>query len=359
MKAAVLGSGNGGCAAAYDLSKFGFGVRLFDFPEFPENIEAVSRAGGIHAPGEADGFAEVEYAGHDMEKAMAGAELVFAVGPAYSTEPFGKACRQYAKAGQKFIVCPGSCGGGVVFKRALGAELTDSGIVVAETSTLPYAVRVLEPGKIHIYLRLKGGVLLAALPSSETGRVIDLLKPVFPCLSPAKNVLQTALQNANPVIHPTVTLLNAANVERTRGGFLFYEEGVTSAVGNVIEAVDKERIAIGKALGITVVPDPVQGGKQGYMLEENYSTGYSKAPGFAGIKAQSDLRNRYLMEDVGYGLVFFSNLGKQLGVATPVMDSIIQLASVLLKKDFAGEKARTMESMGLSGYSAKELDELL
>ena len=105
---------------------------------------------------------------------------------------------------------------------------------------------------------------------------------MWPAVEKADSVFQTTLQNGNPVIHPAVTLLNAALLERTGGGFLFYEEGVTESVGRLIEAVDNERLAIAGALGVTVLSEPAIGAKQGYMLEENYSTGYSTAPGFLG-----------------------------------------------------------------------------
>jgi opine dehydrogenase len=71
-------------------------------------------------------------------------------------------------------------------------------------------------------------------------------------MAPAGNVLQTSLQNGNPVIHPAITLLNAALIERTGGDFFFYEDGVTPAVGRLIEAVDRERISIGRALGVDI-----------------------------------------------------------------------------------------------------------
>ena len=84
------------------------------------------------------------------------------------------------------------------------------------------------------------------------------------------------------------------------------------------------------------------------MVEENYSTGYSAAPGFRGIRAQSKLDNRYLTEDVGFGMVFLSDLGRQIGVPTPVMDAIIEIASVVMARDFRGEARRTMAGAGLS-----------
>jgi opine dehydrogenase len=152
-----------------------------------------------------------------------------------------------------------------------------------------------------------------------------------------------------------VTLLNAGLLERTGGDFLFYEEGVTDSVGRLIETVDRERLAIAAALGVTVLSEPAIGMKQGYMLEHNYSTAYSTAPGFLGIKAQSQLDHRYLTEDVGYSLVFLTDLAARLGVPTPVMDAVVTIASVVLARDFRAEGARTLTTLGLDGLSPQEL----
>ena len=216
-------------------------------------------------------------------------------------------------------------------------------------------MRVTEPGVVNVFLKLTTGVLLAGLPRAGTDRLYDLVKDVWPAVEKGESVLQTTLQNGNPVIHPAVTLLNAGLLERTGGGFLFYEEGVTESVGRLIEAVDEERQAIAGALGITILSDPALGIKQGYMLEENYSTGYSTAPGFLGIGAQSELDHRYLTEDVGYSLVFLTDLATRLGVATPVMDAVIAIASVVLARDFRAEGRRTVSTLGLDGMSREQL----
>ena len=167
---------------------------------------------------------------------------------------------------------------------------------------------------------------------------------MYPNTEEAAGIFQTTLQNGNPVIHPAVTLLNAALIERTGGDFMFYEEGVTEAVGRVIKAVDDERLTIAGALGVTILSEPDIGVRQGYMTESNYSTGYSAAPGFRGIKAQGELHHRYLTEDVGYSMVFLTDLARHLSVPTPTMDALIHLASVVTGEDFAGERARTMET---------------
>jgi opine dehydrogenase len=199
---------------------------------------------------------------------------------------------------------------------------------------------------------------LAALPGRHTDDILRLIADVYPGMEPARSVLQTSLQNANPVIHPAVTLANAARIEGTGGNFLFYEEGVSDSTGRLIEALDRERIAIGSKLGLTIFPDPQMGMRQGYMLEDNYGAAYRQAPGFLGIGAQPQLDHRYLNEDVGYGLVFMSGLAKQVDVATPSMDAVIQLTSVLMNRDYAGEALRTPETLGIAGYSAVELGAL-
>ncbi|MGY3718264.1 NAD/NADP octopine/nopaline dehydrogenase family protein [Sutcliffiella cohnii] len=354
MKIAVLGSGNGGTAVAADWSLAGHDVYMFDFEGFQQNIEAINKNGGIYTEGDLNGFANIRYAGTDIEHVLDGADLVFVVGPAYGTKAFGEACKDYIKENQIVIVCPSSCAGSIVFKNALNESIRDK-IIVGETSTLPYACRLIEPGKVKVFLKLKAGLFIAASPASHIDKVFDIFKTVYPSSLPAKNILQTTLQNGNPVIHPAVTILNAGLIERTKGDFYFYEDGVTSSVGRLIEAVDRERLSLADKLGIDILSEPDLGCIQGYMNSNNYSEGYSTAPGFKGIKAQQSLDDRYLTEDVGYGLVFMSELGKHIGVETPVMDSVITIASVLLQRDFRAEKIRTMESLGLDRYSIEEL----
>jgi opine dehydrogenase len=326
MKISVLGAGAGGTALAFDCAAHGHEVRLFDFPQFPGNIAAIADHGGIDAEGDIEGFASIAYAGHDIDQALEGAELIWVVGPAFSTEPFGAAVKGKLRSGQTVIVSPGSCGGALAFKKAAGLAVDDDSIRLAETHTLHYAVRLIQPGRIRVFLKLKAGNLLAALPGHHTDQILQMIADVYPSMEPARSVLQTSLQNANPVIHPAVTLANAARIEDTGGDFLFYEEGVTDSVGRLIEAVDRERITIGR-----------------------------EAPGFLGIGAQPQLDHRYLNEDVGYGLVFMSRLARQIGVETPTINAIIQFASVLMNRDYATEALRTPETLGIADLSVSEL----
>ena len=227
-------------------------------------------------------------------------------------------------------------------------------MIVSETSTLPYACRIIEPGNVQIFHKLTDGVFFASLPASETENAYKAFKEIYPESKLSKNVLQTLLQNGNNVIHPAVSLLNVGRIESPED-FFFYEDGVTPAVGKLMEAVDNERMAIAKAYGLEVLSEPEMGYLQGYMLEKNYHTGYSKAPGFLGIKAQTQLDNRYFTEDVGYGLVILEDMAKVVNVETPVITSIIKIVSVLLETDFHNNANRTLDKLGLSNLSKDKM----
>jgi opine dehydrogenase len=59
-------------------------------------------------------------------------------------------------------------------------------------------------------------------------------------------------------------------------------------------------------------------------------------------------------EDLLYGYVPISALGDQLGVETPTIDVMIELASILLGRDFWREGV-TLRELGLEGMSAEEM----
>jgi len=351
MKIAILGSGNGACAAAADWSLAGHEVKMFDFEQFPKNIEEINKNGGVHVEGKLNGFGPVAYCGHSIEKAVSGADLILAIGPSYSAEPFANVVKDHISPNQIYVVCPGSFGGALITKKIFESTSNAHDVTVCESSTLPYAARVTKPGYAKIFLKLKGGLFLAAIPNSQTDKALEVFRTVYPCTKKAKNVLQTMLQNANPVIHPSVMLMNAGSIQRN-GDLLFYEEGVTPAVGRLIKAVDADRLKIAEKLGVNIIPDGKLGVLQGYMTDPSYEYGYASAPGFKGIAAPDTLDHRYLNEDVGYGLVFMSKLAEQLDIEVPMINSVINIASKVMEKDYRKESIRTIDTIG---YSIKEI----
>ena len=354
MKVSILGAGNGACATAADWALSGHDVKMYDFKKYSNLLEPIQKQGGIYAVGDIEGFASITYAGTDIKRAIDGADLIIAVGPAYSNEPFANELKDYICSDQTYVISPGSNGGALVTKKIFESNENARDVVIAETATLPYASRITKPGTVKIHLKLIGGLYFAAIPKHKTDDALELFQQVYPFAKAGESIFRTILQNANPIIHPVVTVMNAARIE-AKGDFWFYEEGVTPAIGRVIEALDQERLQIGKALDMEIMADPELGVMQGYMKEANYTNGYSNAPGFAGILAQDTLKHRYLDEDVGYGLVFLAELAKAIGVKTPMMDAIIAMASTVAERDYRGESLRTLEGIG---YTVEEVHNL-
>jgi len=355
MKVSVLGSGNGALATAADWALNGHDVNIYDFEKYKSTLDFIKAQGGIYALGDFEGFAKLSYVGTDIQKAIDGSDVIIAVGPAYSSEPFANALKDYICNDQIYIISPGSSGGALLTKKIFEKCVNARDVIIAETATLPYAARIMKPGTVKIHLKLVGGLYLSAIPFSRTDEALSCFRQVYPFTKAGENIFRTILQNANPIIHPAVTVMNAPLIERIKGDFCFYEEGVTPATGRVIEVMDLERIEIGRALGLSVIADPELGVQQGYMAEANYTTGYTTAPGFKGIRAQENLQHRYLDEDVGYGLVFMAELANSIGVKTPMMDSIILMASVIAERDYRGEALRTLEGIG---YTVEEVHKL-
>jgi opine dehydrogenase len=129
-------------------------------------------------------------------------------------------------------------------------------------------------------------------------------------------------------------------------------------VCNVIEAIDRERMALSHALGIEAVGLEVEHTRNKYnpghagdqvlpMYESMHTEKLEKVPGPYTLKA------RHLTEDVPYGLVTWASLGRMLGVPTPASEAIITLASILNKEDYWA-LGRTVEKMGIDPKWSKD-----
>ena len=76
------------------------------------------------------------------------------------------------------------------------------------------------------------------------------------------------------------------------------------------------------------------------------------------MKGPEHLKDRYVTEDVPYGMVLLSTLGDLLGVPTPTHDAVIQLASVVNRTDY-WKTGRGIKQRGLSKLDKKGLKKFL
>jgi opine dehydrogenase len=81
---------------------------------------------------------------------------------------------------------------------------------------------------------------------------------------------------------------------------------------------------------------------------------------YAGIKMKGpeNLKDRFVTEDVPYGMVLFSTVGDLLGIPTPTHDAVIQLASVVNRTNY-WKMGRGISELGLSRFDKKGLKKFL
>ena len=292
----------------------------------------------------------------DLADAVRGADLIMLVVPSVAHAPYARALAPLIDGSQPIFLNPGHTGGGLHFLHELRRAGYRGPLKSCETVTLTYITRMEGPATVNIYSYTKR-LRFAALPGRHAAEMFAVVKPLYPEIVQATSVLETGLGNLNAVFHPPGMLMNAGWLERT--GFLFYREGFTPAVGRVTAAVDAERMAVARALGIPATAFLDLFYEAGLTTKEARDAGdiaracEESAPNRT-IKAPPRLDHRYIHEDVGYGLVPMAALGRLAGVATPTMDALVQLASIALGVDYARD-GLTLERLGLAGKSPAEL----
>jgi opine dehydrogenase len=133
-----------------------------------------------------------------------------------------------------------------------------------------------------------------------------------------------------------------------------YEEGMTPSVVRVIESLDRERLEIGQRLGIDLPSGVDMMVESGYGPRGTLWESLNGSAGLTPVKGPPSLENRYVTEDIPYGLVAWASIGDAVGVETPMMDALIDLGSVIMGKDCRNE-GRNLDHMGLKGMDLQQI----
>jgi opine dehydrogenase len=362
---AVLGGGNGAFITAADLKLRGHRVTLFELPGLEKNIEGILKDGSIELqivgnPGIKGGLARLDKVTTNPKEALAGAEVVLMVLPAFAQKPFAETCVPYLEDGQIVVLTPGNFGGAIEFSNTLSSKGKGQKVAIAEMECMIYSGFKSSPTVAWVS-GYKKGLRVAAYPAKDNEKVMKKLLMVYPELRPAKNILETGLRNLNTVVHAPIMIHNAGWIEKTKGNFLFYWDGCTPGVAHSTEAVDRERLALGRSLGFELTPVIEVSlewygheGARGNSIYEVLSTN----PVYVQDTAPATLQHRFLLEDVPYGMVPMESLGRVTGVPTPVTSAIVTLASELTQIDFRSQ-ARDLKYLGLEGIGMQALKRLV
>lgn len=353
----ILGGGNTAFSVAANLALAGTRVTLCEIPSFGHMVEPILSSRQIALDGVGRrGQAPLHKVTTSFAEGLAENELVLLIVPAYAHKPFAEGCAAHLGPGQVVVLMPGTLGS-LEFARILREKAGTKGTVLAETDTAPYVCRKVAPAAAHIW-GVVTGLGLGVFPARQGERVRKLLEPLFPGTLLYPHVVACGLAAMNPVVHPAGVLLNAGRIEYARGDFYFYEEGVTPAVCRLIEAVDRERLAIARVLDLELKPVAEAFHAAGFGPQGDLWAAINGSRMLTQLRAPGALQTRWLTEDVPYGLAAWALLGEQLGVPTPTLRALVDLISGTLGIDF-WKTARTPADLGIGKLGKKALLQML
>ena len=325
---AVVGGGNGGHACAAHLGLTGFAVNFYDID--PETVAVADKQRGIvvHA-GLSGDFGPIAVATGDIKEAITGVDVIMVVTPSNAHRALAAQMAPHLVDGQIVILHPGSTGGALEFKKSLDDHGCLKEVVVCEAMSLLYACRSTQKGAVTVF-GTKNKLMIAALPAAATVEALQKIGSAFPEMYAGPNVLRTSL--------------------------LYYMDGITPTIGAYIEALDKERLAIGEAYGLELTP--IRGWyRELYSVDgETLSDAIRKNRAYSRIPGQKSLRTRYLFEDIPMGLVPLLELGKRAGVDVSHIETIVALGEQLVGENFVAD-GRNLERLGLADLSVEQIKE--
>src|SRR5438132_307106 len=204
---AIIGAGNGGCAAAAQLAQRGFQIRLYGRSR--STTEPLAAIGGIEYEGAlGDGFAPLPLITNDVGATIAGADLVLIMAPTHAHEEIGRTIAPHlareqivmAAPGHTLLLIPNSI-------RRAGGELG----IYCDSSSLPFICRKSSPSRVRI-TRAAQFLYFAVYPGEQIHAAAKHVRTVFPQIEPRPSLLHTVFPYTNAIHHPPALLLNVGRL---------------------------------------------------------------------------------------------------------------------------------------------------
>lgn len=219
-------------------------------------------------------------------------------------------------------------------------------VLTAKAPSTPTAVRI---------GALRDHVEMATVPKDMSRCAAEICVNLFGDRFRFQNdLISIALSNLNPQSHLGIALCNLTRIERGEGWC--QNTNITPSVANLIEALDRERCEIARALGRPVETMAATMSKSLQVREasllELYQIRVARGTNPPGPKS---VDTRYIWEDVPFGLLPTVMLAELAGVEAPLHKSGIHLLSVCLGSDLSAKNDLLAELGRLDAQTVKRL----
>jgi opine dehydrogenase len=183
---------------------------------------------------------------------------------------------------------------------------------IIDLATIVRMSRISGPNRVRLGA-LEPGVDFATIPAERGEAGGMLLTKLFGDLFVLKNsILAISLNNHNPIYHIPAMVFKLPLVERRDDWNIW--ANMTPLTARYVQKLDGERMAVAKCFGVDAIPLAAyvrtSVGLEGEDLPSLFAAAAKKRPAVTGPKSIED---RYMTEDMPYGMVFFRTLGQVAG----------------------------------------------
>lgn len=328
-KVTIIGAGSQGLAMAAYLGISDVECYLYNRTE--SHISKIIKTRQIICEGIWNERIDVCNASSQIENVLQ--KIILVTVPAYAHREIAALLAGHIDASYTVILSPGKVFGIIDFVEALKGAGCKELPLIAECQTTVCASRREGEDRIKVY-GMKKDIPMAA---GNIGEVMNRLPGCLrKCYRGADSFIETSFGNIGMVLHPLPMLLNFGAVNSGRK-FRYYKEGITPVIANLIEKLDSERLKVAYRLGygLESIKDWMKRnyGTTGAGLYEHIQTNVC----YEGMEAPVSIHNRFIEEDIPYGLVPLEDTAKKLGMEVPVTTGTISFASVVMGVDYRSQ----------------------
>jgi opine dehydrogenase len=372
---AILGGGVCAQTFAAEFTLAGYRARLYELPEFaPETLGNVLKTHEIEITGKQlnfkwfkrAGVAKVDVVTTEISEAVKGAGLLIVAIPSIGHRPFFEKMIPWLEDGQMISIFPDNFGS-LMLRNMMREKGCDANVIIGGWTSMPYGVRIVEPGKVDLILRIRE-LVCDALPSKDGDTFFDILRGIPPFdgtveLKRGDTVIGVGLSNPNPVVHVPGSVLNVGAMEVSemegtlgipKGKYSMYKYGMSPAVSRVQYAFYLEERRIADAMGIMMNEyREDQFFWKGSIMGIEYWVPYADTI-LPPVVGPDTVEHRYFTEDIPVGTVIRYHLARKFGVEIPIIESMIHVGSVACNKDFLKEGI-SLKELGIEDLSKRQV----
>lgn len=348
LSVGVVGAGNSAHALAAHLSSLGLNVGMF--ARDARKLGHVAASGVVVAKGQLEGRFPVAFVTSDLGELARRTSIIFLATVTTAYAEIAALLAPHLRPDHMIVPFSSKLCGSLEIARVLDGAGAPR-VPVIETDAL-FACRLQDDGSIWIRGR-KLWNLYSGVRLSDTREFGAPLAKMFPGIEPAASLIQRGLTDFGAVAHAVITIANISRIDRAEP-FLFYYEGLSERTVTLLAATEDEFRAVARAYEVELLPMKEVLNRYYGCQTESLLAAMTSVPNYRHSVAPTTLDHRYLQEDVACTLVPLRELAMKARVATPMVDSVIHLASVLGGQDFAATGRRLIK-LGLDRMNHKDI----